>query len=71
MDKGMTNGQILKTLGIPESINRYQKKSPNNLNSKMPSKFQKQYIDEIFRLTFNKTTREIPFGIITIKINKN
>ena len=31
----------------------------------------KKYIDEIYRLTFNKTKREIPSGIVTIKINEN
>ena len=31
----------------------------------------KKYIDQIYRLTFNKTKREIPSGIITIKINEN
>ena len=31
----------------------------------------KKYIDEIYRLAFNKTKIEIPSGIITIKINEN
>ena len=31
----------------------------------------KKYIDEIYRLTVNKTKRENPSGIVTIKINEN
>ena len=31
----------------------------------------KKYIDEIYRLTFNKTKREIPSGFVTITINEN
>ena len=30
-----------------------------------------KYIDEIYRLTFNKTKREIPSGVVTITINEN
>ena len=67
MDKGMANAQISKTLRIPESTIRYQRKSPNNPICKRSSKrYQK-----IYRLAFNKTKIEIPSGIITIKINEN
>ena len=31
----------------------------------------KKYINEIYRLTFNKTKREIPSGVVTITINEN
>ena len=31
----------------------------------------KKYTDEIYRLGFNKTKRETPSGIVTIKINEN
>ena len=31
----------------------------------------KKYMDEIYRLTFNKTKREIPSGVVTITINEN
>ena len=31
----------------------------------------KKYIDEIYRLTFNKTKREILSGVVTITINEN
>ena len=31
----------------------------------------KKYIDEIYRLGFNKTKREIPSGVVTITINEN
>ena len=66
----MTNAQISKTLGIPESTIRYYRKRPNNLFSKRSSKLPKKYIDEIYRLASNKTTREMPAGLIAIKINE-
>ena len=31
----------------------------------------KKYMDEIYRLTFNKTKTEIPSGVVTITINEN
>ena len=31
----------------------------------------KKYIDEIYRLAFNKTKREIISGVVTITINEN
>ena len=31
----------------------------------------KKYIDEIYGFAFNKTKREIPSGVVTIKINEN
>ena len=68
MDKGMANNQISKTLRIPESNIRYQRKRPNNPICKRSSELPKN-IDEIYRLTFNKSKREMPSGIITIKIN--
>ena len=70
MDKGMTNIQISKTLGIPESTIRYYRKRPDNLISQRSSKLPKKYIDEIYRLASNKTTREMPAGLIAIKINQ-
>ena len=70
MDRGMTNAQISKTLGIPESTIRYYRKRPSNLISKRSSKLPKKYIDEIYRLASNKTTREMPAGLIAIKINE-
>ena len=34
-------------------------------------KLSKIYLDEIYRLASNKTTREIPAGMIEIKLMKN
>ena len=70
MDRGMSNAQISKTLGIPESMIRYYRKRPNNLICKRSSKLPKNYINEIYRLASNRTTREMPAGLIAIKINE-
>ena len=70
MDRGMTNAQISKSLGVPESTIRYYRKRPKNLISKSSSKLPKKYIEEIYRLASNKTTREMPAGLIAIKINE-
>ena len=70
MDRGMSNAQISKTLGIPESTIRYYRKRPNNLITKRSSKLPRKYIEEIYRLASNKTTREMPAGLIAIKINE-
>ena len=70
IDGGMTNSQISKSLGIPESTIRYYRKRPKNLISKRSSKLPKKYIEEIYRLASNKTTREMPAGLIAIKINE-
>ena len=70
MDRGMTNAQISKTLGIPESTIRDYRQRPNNLISKRSSKLPKKYIEEIYRPASNKTTRELPAGLIAIKINE-
>ena len=39
--------------------------------SKRYSKLPKKYIDEIYRLTFNKTKKEIRSGVVTTTINEN
>ena len=70
MDRGITNAQISKSLGVPESIIIYYRKRPNNLISKRSSKLPIKYIEGIYRLASNKTTREIPAGLIAIKINE-
>ena len=70
MDRGLTDAQISKSLWIPESTIRYYRKRPNNLISKRSSKLPKQYIEEIYRLSSNKTTREMPAYLIAIKINE-
>ena len=43
---------------------------PNNSISNSFSKLPKKYLDEIYRYASNKTTREIVFGLIAIKISK-
>ena len=70
MDLGMTNAQISKMLKIPESTVRYYRKRPKTLISKRSSKLPKKYIDEIYRLASSKTTREMPAGLMAIKINE-
>ena len=70
MGRGMTNDQISKSLGIPKSTVRYYRKRPNNLIYKRSSKLPKKYIEEIHRLASNKTTREMPAGLVAIKINE-
>ena len=70
MHRGMTNAQISRSLGIPESTVRFYRKRPNKLTTKRSSKLPKKYIEEIYRLASNKTTREMPTGLIAIKINE-
>ena len=41
MDRGMTNDQISKTLGISESTIGYYREKPNNLIGKRSSKLPK------------------------------
>ena len=70
MDRSMTNGQISESHGIQGSMNRYYRKRPNNLINKSSSKLPKKYIEEIYRLSSNKTTREMSAGLIVIKIKE-
>ena len=70
MERGLSNAQIFKTLGIPESTIRYYRKRPSNLEIKKNSKLPKKYIDKIYELASNKTTREMPGRLISIKIRK-
>ena len=70
MDRGMTNAKISKSLWILESTIRYYRKRSNILISKRSSKLPKKYIEKIYRLASNKTTREMPTGLIAIKINE-
>ena len=53
-----------------ESIFRYYQNIPDILEIKRSSKLPKKYIDKIFEMASNKTTREMPGGLITAKINK-
>ena len=70
MDRGMSNSEISKSLGVPESTVRYYRKRPDNLEIKKTSKLPKKFIDEIYKMASNKTTREMPGGLIAIKINE-
>ena len=69
MERGLTNAQISKSLGIPESTVRYYRKRPEIKEIKRASKFPQKYIVKIYRLASNKTKREMPGGLIAIKIN--
>ena len=62
--------KFLNLLEFQESTIRYYRKRPNNLISKRFSKLPKKYIEEIYRLASNETTREMPAGLIAIKINE-
>jgi len=70
MDRGMSNSEISRSLGVPESTVRYYRKRPDNLEIKRASKLPKKFIDEIYQMASNKTTREMPGGLIAIKINE-
>ena len=69
MKRGLSNAQISKSLGIPESTVRYYRKRPDNKEIKRASKLPHKYIEKIYELASNKTTREMPGGLIAIKIN--
>ena len=69
MERGFSNAQISKSLGIPESTVRYYRKWPDIKEIKKASKLPQKYIDKIYELASNKTTREMPGGLIAIKIN--
>ena len=69
MERGLSNAQISKSLGIPESTIRYYRKRPDVKFIKRTSKLPQKYIDKIYQMASNKTTREMPGGLIAIKIN--
>ena len=48
MERGLSNTQISKSLGIPESAVRYYRKRPNVKEIKRASKLPKKYIDQIY-----------------------
>ena len=70
MERGMSNAAISRSLGISESTVRYYRKRPDILKVKRASKLPKKYIDKIYEMASNKTTREMPGGLIAIKINQ-
>jgi len=55
MERGFSNAQISKTLGIPESTIRYYRKRTSNLEVKRKSKLPKKYINKIYEMASNKT----------------
>ena len=69
MERGLSNAQISKSFGIPESTVRYYRKRPDIKEIKRSSKLPQKYIEKIYELASNKTTREMPGGLIAIKIN--
>ena len=69
MERGLSNAQISKSLGIPESTVRYYRKREDIKEIKRASKLPQKYIEKIYKLASNKTTREMPGGLIAIKIN--
>ena len=62
MERGLSNAQISKTLGIPESTIRYYRIRPKILEVKRNSKLPQKYINKICELESNKTTRENRFA---------
>ena len=70
MERGLSNAQISKTLGIPESTIQYYRTRPKNLEIKRNSKLPTKYINKICELGSNKTTREIPGRLKSIKLLK-
>ena len=69
MDRGLTNREISKTLGVSESLVRYYRRRPEKLEVKRASKLPKKYIDEIYRLGSNKASRKMSARLIAIRIN--
>ena len=70
MERGLSNAQISRSLGIPESTIRYYRKRPDIKEIKRASKLPQKYLDIIYKLASNKTTREMPGGLIAVKINE-
>ena len=59
MDRGLSNAQISKSLGIPESTVRYYRNRTDVKQIKRVSKLPQKYIDKIYELASNKTIREM------------
>ena len=69
MERGLSNAQISKSLGISESTIRYYRKRPDIKEIKRASKLPQKYIEKIYELVSNKTKMEMPGALIAIKIN--
>ena len=70
MERGLSNAQISRSLGIQESTIRYYRKRPDIKEIKRASKLPQKYLNIIYKLASNKTTREMPGGLIAVKINE-
>ena len=70
MERGLSNAQISKSLGIPESTVRYYRNRPDIKEMKRASKLPQKYIKKIYQMASNKTTREMFGRLIAIKINE-
>ena len=70
MERGLSNAQISKSLGIPESTVRYYRNRPDIKEIKRASKLPQKYIKKIYQMASNKTTREMSGRLIAIKINE-
>ena len=69
MERCLPNVKISKSLWIPESTIRYYRKRPTIKEIKRASKLPQKYIDMIYEMASNEITREMPGGLIEIKIN--
>lgn len=70
LDKGESIYKISKELKVSTSTVHYLKKRPDLIKCKRSSKLEKKYIEEIYKLAANKTTREMSGGLIATKINE-
>ena len=70
LDKGESIYKISKELKVSTSTVHYYKKRPELLKCKRSSKLEKKYLEEIYKLASNKTTREMSGGLIAAKINE-
>ena len=70
MERGLSNAQISKSLGIPESTVQYYRNRSDIKEIKRASKLPQKYIDKIYQMASNKTTREMFGRLIAIKINE-
>ena len=56
MERGLSNAQISRSLGIPESTIRYYRKRPDIKEIKRASKLPQKYLAIIYKLASKKTT---------------
>ena len=70
MAQGKSNAEISKILGVPRTTVSYYRKRPIELEAKRSYKLPENYINEIVKLASNKTTSQMPGGLIANKINE-